>query len=52
MRGGDTGAARGAVVVTEAARSAGLEAPFVLILELGDFSVTYRVAGFLAERKP
>jgi small conductance mechanosensitive channel len=30
----------------EAALSAGLEDPFVQILELGDFSVTYRAAGF------
>ena len=36
-------------LLTEAALSAGLEEPFVQILELGDFSVTYRVAGFLAE---
>lgn len=32
-----------------AAEAAGLEEPFVQVLELGDFSVLYRVAGFLAE---
>lgn len=35
----------------EAARASGLDDPFVHILELGDFSVTYRVAGFLPEVK-
>jgi len=35
----------------DAARTAGLADPFVQILELGDFSVTYRVAGFLSEVK-
>jgi len=34
-----------------AAEKAGLEGPFVRILELGDFSVTYRVAGLLKEVK-
>lgn len=32
-----------------AARKAGLEEPFMQILELGDFSVTYRIAGLLTE---
>jgi small conductance mechanosensitive channel len=35
----------------EAAGAAQLEEPFVQVLELGDFSVQYRVAGFLAEVK-
>lgn len=33
----------------EAAERAGLAEPFVQVLELGDFSVAYRVAGLLAE---
>jgi small conductance mechanosensitive channel len=32
-----------------AAANAGLSDPFVLIMELGDFSVTYRVSGMLTE---
>jgi len=35
----------------EAAEAAGLSEPFVQIRELGDFSVLYRVAGFLGEVK-
>ena len=35
----------------EAAEKADLEEPFVQVLELGDHSVTYRVAGFLSEVK-
>jgi small conductance mechanosensitive channel len=38
-------------LLLEAAKSAGLEDPFVHILELGDFAVTYRVSGFLSEPK-
>ena len=34
-----------------AAQEAGLDEPFVQVLELGDFSVVYRVAGFLEEVK-
>ncbi|MEO0794381.1 MAG: mechanosensitive ion channel domain-containing protein [Verrucomicrobiota bacterium] len=34
-----------------AAKKAELEEPFVHILELGDFSVTYRVSGFLTETR-
>ncbi len=34
-----------------AARDAGLEEPFVQIRSLGDFSVVYRIAGFLADVK-
>ncbi len=37
------------VLLAQAATEAGLEEPFVQILELGDFSVTYRAAGFLTE---
>ena len=33
----------------EAANATGLEEPFVRVMELGDFSVSYRVAGFLSE---
>jgi small conductance mechanosensitive channel len=35
----------------KAATAAELEEPFVRVLELGDFSVKYRVAGFLADVK-
>jgi len=35
----------------EAAKSSGLEDPFVHIMKLGDFSVTYRVAGLLTDVK-
>jgi len=35
----------------EAASAAGLSDPFVLLMELGDFSVTYRVSGMLTEVK-
>jgi len=38
-------------LLVDAARTGGLEDPFVQVLELGDFSVTYRVAGFLTEVK-
>lgn len=38
-------------LLLEAAGTCGLEDPFVQIIELGDFSVTYRVAGLLAEIK-
>ncbi len=38
-------------LLIEAAESAGLADPFVQIRELGDFSVTYRVAGLLEEIK-
>lgn len=38
-------------LLVEAGKAAGLQEPFVQIIELGDFSVTYRVAGFLAETK-
>ncbi|MGD8317884.1 MAG: mechanosensitive ion channel [Myxococcales bacterium] len=35
----------------EAAENAGLTDPFTFVLQLGDFSVTYQVAGFLEEVK-
>jgi len=38
-------------LLLEAAESVGLESPFVRILELGDFSVTYEVAGKLTDTK-
>ncbi|MEJ2109653.1 MAG: mechanosensitive ion channel [Acidobacteriota bacterium] len=38
-------------VLKTAAQEAGLSDPFVLIMELGDFSVTYRVSGMLEEVK-
>jgi len=37
--------------LTAAAENAGLTEPFVFVLELGDFSVTYQAAGFLGEVK-
>jgi small-conductance mechanosensitive channel len=37
--------------LVEAAERAELTEPFVRVIELGDFSVTYRVAGFLLETK-
>lgn len=38
-------------LLIEAARDLGLEDPFVRVMELGDFSVVYRVAGLLTEVK-
>jgi len=38
-------------VLKQAAGEAGLDDPFVYIMDLGDFSVCYRVAGFLKEVK-
>jgi len=38
-------------LLVEAAGAAELSEPFAQVVELGDFSVTYRVAGFLAEAK-
>jgi small-conductance mechanosensitive channel len=35
----------------EAAENAGLTDPFTFVLQLGDFSITYQAAGFLAEVK-
>ncbi|MDP2961590.1 MAG: mechanosensitive ion channel [Sulfurimicrobium sp.] len=38
-------------LLKKAAEEAGLEEPFVQVRNLGDFSVSYRIAGFLAEIK-
>jgi small conductance mechanosensitive channel len=38
-------------LLLDSAVSSGLEDPFVQIIELGDFSITYRVAGLLKEVK-
>ena len=38
-------------LLIKAARECGLEHPFVHILELGDFSVTYKISGLLKEAK-
>jgi small conductance mechanosensitive channel len=38
-------------LLVQAAETSGLEDPFVQVVELGDFSVTYRVAGLLTEIK-
>lgn len=38
-------------LLVKAAQECGLEEPFVHILELGNFSVTYRISGFLKEVK-
>lgn len=38
-------------LLKKAAEDAGLEEPFVQVRNLGDFSVSYRIAGFLAEVK-
>lgn len=38
-------------LLLKAAAATGLEDAFVLILELGNYAVTYRIAGFLAETK-
>ena len=38
-------------LLVKAAQESGLEEPFVHILELGNYSVTYRVSGFLKEVK-
>jgi len=45
--------ARGKIesALLDGARDAGLEEPFVQVVDLGDFSATYRVAGFLGEVK-
>lgn len=37
------------IALIDAAESTGLSDPFVRVLDLGDFSVTYRVAGFLED---
>lgn len=49
--GYDHGQRRIAALLVQAAEDAGLTKPFVQILELGDFSVTYRIAGTLEDTK-
>ena len=49
--GYDVPHARVEELLLNAAHSAKLEDPFVLVNELGDFSVTYKVCGFLPEVK-
>lgn len=49
--GYDVHQARVEPLLLEAAMRAELEDPFVRVLELGNFSVTYRVSGFLADIK-
>jgi len=39
------------LLLVQAAQEAGLDDPFVQILDLGDFAINYRVAGFLTEVK-
>jgi len=38
-------------ILVDAAQDTGLREPFVQVAHLGDFSVTYRIAGFLPEAK-
>ncbi len=38
-------------LLVDAGLAAGLEEPFVQVMELGDFAITYRVAGFLPKVK-
>lgn len=49
--GYDVAHARVEALLLEAAEQTGLEDPFVLILDLGNFAVSYRIAGFLGETK-
>ena len=49
--GYDVGRSQLDPLLKEAARKAELQDPFVQVTRLGDFSVTYRVAGFLPEVK-
>jgi len=49
--GYDTPRGRIETCLVEAAAAAGLEEPYVQVLELGDFSVSYRIAGLLVEVK-
>lgn len=39
------------MLLLEAAAQTGLQDPFVLILDLGNFAVSYRIAGFLGETR-
>lgn len=47
--GYDLGASRAEPLMLEAAQKAGLTDPYVHIIELGDFSVSYKVCGLLAD---
>jgi small-conductance mechanosensitive channel len=49
--GYDVHHARVEPLLMEAAKQVKLEEPFVWIMELGNFSVTYRISGFLADIK-
>ena len=49
--GYDVPHAKAEELLLKAAEATGLEDAFVLILELGNFAVTYRIAGFLAETR-
>ena len=49
--GYDVPHARAEELLAQAAKAAELEDAFVQILELGNFSITYRVSGFLSETK-
>jgi len=49
--GYDVSRTRIEALLSEAAQETELQDPFVHVIELGDFSVTYRVAGLLAEVK-
>lgn len=49
--GYDTSQSRVETLLKEAAKRTGLGEPFVQVLDLGDYSVNYRVAGFLEEVK-
>jgi small conductance mechanosensitive channel len=49
--GYDVGHERAEELLVKAAHRAGLEEAFVHLLELGNFAVTYRVAGFLGETR-
>lgn len=42
---------RAVVLLKRAARKTGLEKPFVHIIELGDYSVSYRISGLLLDTK-
>ncbi|MGD8605885.1 MAG: mechanosensitive ion channel [Myxococcales bacterium] len=49
--GYDVGRSKVEACLIEAAGRAGLSDPFVFVMELGDFSITYQAAGFLEEVK-
>jgi small-conductance mechanosensitive channel len=49
--GYDVPRSRVEALLLEAGRAAGLDEPFVQVLALGDFAVSYKVAGFLEETR-